>query len=210
MALNSRFWQVTHLEGNRPGTPGRQKPKASKHRHRGAKPPLQLASESMGPLSGNEAHLFDGLAAAAKGHCVALMAIGLDAIWIDMHHQSTDLAAGTGGDPHGRNGVGHRPSASRLSGCKDCGAARPDPCCRLGGGQCGGGPWRCFGDLRGAQGGVRSGEHGVDGSVVALCVTVPWAGEEPLGALSAGECSGIWSKPSGRVGRLGWCNIPKA
>jgi len=109
----------------------------------------------MGPLSGNEAHLFDGLAAATKGHRVALMAIALDAIWIDMHHQSTDLAAGTGGDRHGRNGVGHRPSAPRLSGGKDCAAprgaplgsaARPDPCCRLGGGQCGGGPWRCFGD----------------------------------------------------------------
>jgi hypothetical protein len=87
------------------------------------------------------------LAAAAKGHRVALMAIGLDAIWIDMEHQSTDLAAGNGGDRHGRNGVGHRPSAPRLSGCKDCAAprgaplgsaARPDPCCRLGGGQCGG------------------------------------------------------------------------
>jgi uncharacterized protein (DUF433 family) len=33
----------------------------------------------MGPPSGNEAHLFDGLAAAAKGNGVALMAIGLDA-----------------------------------------------------------------------------------------------------------------------------------
>ncbi len=54
------------------------------------------------------------------GHRVALMAIGLDAIWIDMHHQSTDLAAGTGGDCHGRNGVGHPQSDSRLSGCKDC------------------------------------------------------------------------------------------
>jgi hypothetical protein len=48
------------------------------------------------------------------------MAIGLDAIWIDMHHQSTDLAAGTGGDRHGRNGVGRPPSAPRQSGCKDC------------------------------------------------------------------------------------------
>ena len=56
----------------------------------------------MGPLGGDEAHLFDGLTAAAKGNCVALMAISLDAIGIDMHHQSTDLAAGTGGDRHGR------------------------------------------------------------------------------------------------------------
>ena len=74
----------------------------------------------MGPLGGNEAHLFDRLASTTKEHRVALMAIGLDAIWIDMHHQSTDLAAGTGGDRHGRNGVGRPPSAPRQSGCKDC------------------------------------------------------------------------------------------
>jgi len=60
---------------------GRERPKASEHRHGGAKPPLQLARESMGFLSRGKAHLFDGF---------------------------------------GRNGVGHRPSASHLSGCKDC------------------------------------------------------------------------------------------
>jgi hypothetical protein len=48
------------------------------------------------------------------------MAILLDAIGINMHHQSTDLAAGTGGDRHGRNGVGRPPSALRPSGSKDC------------------------------------------------------------------------------------------
>jgi hypothetical protein len=135
-----RAWST----GYWPGFPGRQKPRDSEHRHRGAKPPLQLARQGMGPLSGNEAHLLDRLASTTKGDCVALMAIGLDAIWIDMHHQSTDLAAGTGGDCHGRNGVGHRPRAPRLSGCKDSAAprgaplgsaARPDPCCRFGGGQ---------------------------------------------------------------------------
>ena len=102
------------------GNPRPAEARASEHRHGGAKPPLQLASEGMGPLGGDEAHLFDGLTAAAKGNCVALMAIGLDAIGIDMHHQSTDLAAGTGGDRHGRNGVGRPPSAPRQSGCKDC------------------------------------------------------------------------------------------
>ena len=56
----------------------------------------------MGPLGGDEAHLFDGLASTTKGNSVALMAILLDAIGIDMHHQGTDLAAGTGGDRHGR------------------------------------------------------------------------------------------------------------
>ena len=91
--------------------PRQAEARASEHRHGGAKPPLQLASEGMGPLGGDEAHLFDGLTATAKGNCVALMAIGLDAIGIDMHHQSTDLAAGTGGDRHGRNGVGRSPSA---------------------------------------------------------------------------------------------------
>jgi hypothetical protein len=74
----------------------------------------------MGLFGRNEAHLFDGLASTTKGHRVALMAIGLDAIWIDMYHQSTDLAAGSGGDRHGMNGVGRPPSALRPSGCKDC------------------------------------------------------------------------------------------
>ena len=38
--------------------------------------------------------LFNRLTAAAKGYRVALMAIGLDTILIDTHHQSTDLVAG--------------------------------------------------------------------------------------------------------------------
>ena len=70
----------------------------------------------MGPLRRHEAHLFGGLAWAAMGKPVALMPMGLDAIGIDMHHQLADFAAGTGGDRHGRNGVGHPQSASRLSG----------------------------------------------------------------------------------------------
>jgi hypothetical protein len=56
---------------------------------------------------------------------------------IEMHHQLTDFAAGIGGDRHGRKGV-ERPTHALLpSGGKDCEAARPDPCCRLGGGQAG-------------------------------------------------------------------------
>jgi hypothetical protein len=63
--------------------------------------------------------------------------VQFDSIWIDMHHQGTDLAAGIGGDRHGRKGV-ERPTRALLpSGGKDCEAARPDPCCRLGGGQAG-------------------------------------------------------------------------
>ena len=73
---------------------------ASEHRHGCSKPPLQLASESMGLLSRDEAHLFNGLASTTKVHHLALMAILFDAIGIDMHRQSTDLAAGTGGDRH--------------------------------------------------------------------------------------------------------------
>jgi hypothetical protein len=71
------------------------------------------------------------------GKRVALMPIGLDAIGIEMHHQLADLAAGIRGDRHGRKGV-ERPTHALLpSGGKDCEAARPDPCCRLGGGQAG-------------------------------------------------------------------------
>ena len=73
----------------------------------------------MGLLGRDEAQLPDGLAATAEGDHLALMAIGLDAIRIDMQHQGTDGAAGTGGDRHGRNGVGRPICALRLSGCKD-------------------------------------------------------------------------------------------
>ena len=91
----------------------------------------------MRPLSWHEAHLFDGLTPAAMGKRVALMPIGLDAIGIEMHHQLADFAAGMGGDRHGRKGVERQTHALLPSGGKDCEAARPDPCCRLGGGQAG-------------------------------------------------------------------------
>jgi hypothetical protein len=91
----------------------------------------------MWSLSWYEAHLFDGLAPAAMGKRVALMPIGLDAIGIEIHHQLADFAAGIGGDRFGRKGV-ERPTHALLPcGGKDCEAARPDPCCRLGGGQAG-------------------------------------------------------------------------
>ena len=76
------------------GNPGRLRPEPQSTDTVVPNRPCSLR-QSMGPLSGNEAHLFDGLAAAANGNREALMAIGLDAIGIDMHHQSTDLAAGT-------------------------------------------------------------------------------------------------------------------
>jgi len=89
----------------------------------------------MRPLSWHEAHLFDGLAPAAMGERVALMPIGLDAIGIEMHHQLADFAAGIGGVRHGRKGMERPTHAILPSGGKDCEATRPDPCCRVGGGQ---------------------------------------------------------------------------
>lgn len=65
---------------------------------------------------------------------------------IEMHHQLADFAAGIGGDRHGRKGV-ERPTHALLpSGCKDCEAARLDPCCRLGGVKLEGCPCRFHGD----------------------------------------------------------------
>jgi hypothetical protein len=77
----------------------------------------------------HEAHLLNGLAAAAKRNGVALMAIGLDAncfaeakgYGIDMHHQPADFAAGSRGDRHGRKGAEHppqRPPPERLQGLR--------------------------------------------------------------------------------------------
>ena len=60
----------------------------------------------MGLLGRDEAHLLNGLASTTKAHNVALMAILLDAIGIDMHHPSTDLAAGAGENRRGRSGIG--------------------------------------------------------------------------------------------------------
>ena len=82
------------------------------HRDGGVGPALQLAGQLMGFGHGHKADLFDGLTATAQGDIEALMAKGLDAIWIDMHHQGTDFAAGGLADRHGRNGVGHRSCAS--------------------------------------------------------------------------------------------------
>jgi hypothetical protein len=106
------------------------------------------------------------------------MAIGLYAIWIDMHHQSTDLAAGTGGDRHGRNGMGRPPIASRPSGSKDCAAARPDPCCRLGGGIVVGPMALLWRSLRGPAR-CSAGEHGAIGWEMAWGVSAPWTGAGP-------------------------------
>ena len=121
----------------------------------------------MGLLSRNEAHLFNGLASTTKGNSVALMAILLDAIGIDMHHQGTDLAAGTGGDRHGRNGVGHPPCASRPSGCMDCDSSPARSLLPLG--------W----------GAVWKGAHGV-----ALAITEGLKAESKL--VSMGPVAGEW------------------
>jgi hypothetical protein len=74
------------------------------------------------------------------------MVIGLDAIGIDMPHQSTDLAAGTRGDRHGRNGVGRSPSALRPMAART--AQQPDLILAAAwvGGSVEGCPWRWFGD----------------------------------------------------------------
>jgi hypothetical protein len=69
------------------------------------------------------------------------VAIGLDAIGIDVHDQAADFAAGSFADRHGGRGVGRHPVARPHGDCKDCvaplgaptgNAARPDPCCRWG------------------------------------------------------------------------------
>ena len=61
----------------------------------------------MGLGHGHEANLFDGLATTAQGDIEALMAKGLDAIGIDVHHQGADLAAGNGADRSQERREGH-------------------------------------------------------------------------------------------------------
>ena len=74
---------------------------ASDHRHRGARAALQLAGQGLGAGHGHIAELLDRLAAAADGLGDALMAIGLDAIGLDVEHEGADFATGSG-DRHGR------------------------------------------------------------------------------------------------------------
>jgi hypothetical protein len=109
----------------------------------------------MRPLSWHEAHLFDRLAPAAMGERLALMPTGPDAIGIEMHHKLADFAAGIGGDRHRRKGVECPTHALLTSSCKDCAAARPDPCYRLGGVQAGRVSRRFHGGHRRARGGGR-------------------------------------------------------
>jgi hypothetical protein len=56
----------------------------------------------MGFGHGHETDLFDGLTSTAQGDIEAPMAKGLDAIWVDVHHQGADFAAGGLADRHGR------------------------------------------------------------------------------------------------------------
>ena len=83
------------INEGRPGQPGRQRPSASDHRHRSAKAALQLAAQSMGAGHRHIAELLDRLTATADGLGDALVAIGLDAIGIDVHDQAADFAAGS-------------------------------------------------------------------------------------------------------------------
>ena len=73
----------------------------------------------MGAGHGHIAELLDRLAAAGDGLGDALMAIGLDAIRIDVHDQAADFAAGSFADRHRERCEGHRPRARRNSGGKD-------------------------------------------------------------------------------------------
>ena len=57
---------------------------ASEHRHRGARAALELAGQLMGKGHGYVAELFDWLAAAPDELGDALVAMGLDAIGIDV------------------------------------------------------------------------------------------------------------------------------
>ena len=63
---------------------------------------LEMTGHRMGIFCRDQAELFHRLAAATDGGGDALMAIGLDAIWIGVEHQEADLAAGSGGACHGR------------------------------------------------------------------------------------------------------------
>ena len=161
---------------NRPGYPGRLRTSASDHRHRGAKAALQLAGEGMGAGHGQIAELLDRLTAAADGLGDALMAIGLDAIRIDVHDQAADFAAGSFADRHGGRGVGRQLVARPHGGCKDCvaprgaptgHAARPDPCSRWGWGMVRWSPRRSRGDR------------------AVICQPLP----------RPGELAGFWSLP---------------
>ena len=108
------------------------------HRDGGAKATLEFAGQGKGLLSGDQAQLFDGLTAAAHGGGDALMAIGLDAIWIGVEHQGAELTAGSGGACHGRGRRGTprprptgaetaRTASHRKVRSADT-AAWPDPC----------------------------------------------------------------------------------
>ena len=61
----------------------------------------------MGTGHEHVAELAHGLAAAAVVDGEALVAVGLDATLVEVHHQAEDLAAGSGADRHVRNGLGH-------------------------------------------------------------------------------------------------------
>ncbi len=72
----------------------------SEHRHRGDAAALQLAGQLESTSHRHVAQLADELAPPADVNGKDLMAIGLDAIWVDVPHQATDLAAGSGVDRH--------------------------------------------------------------------------------------------------------------
>jgi len=63
-----------------------------------------------------EVQLAGGLAAAAEVDGVAFVAVGLDAIRVDVHHQAADLAAKSCADNHRGVFEGHRPRAGAAIG----------------------------------------------------------------------------------------------
>jgi hypothetical protein len=67
---------------------------APHHRPRAPKAALQLAGQHKGTGHGHGPDLAHGFAAAAKKGGEALVAIGLDAIRVGVHHQGADLAGG--------------------------------------------------------------------------------------------------------------------
>ena len=62
------------------------------------KRPCSFLVSSWARATGHKAELAQGLAAAALKYVEVLVAIGLDAIRVDVHHQGSDLAAGSGAD----------------------------------------------------------------------------------------------------------------
>ena len=80
---------------------------SSDHHHRCAGAPLELAGEIEGTGHRQIPTFEDGLTAAADVDSEVIVVIVLDAIWVKVHHQGADLAAGNGADRSQERREGH-------------------------------------------------------------------------------------------------------